>query len=74
MTKKKIWFITGAGRGMGLDFARAVLAAGRAVVATGRDAERVAKAVGESGATIESANGGGTSIQNVEVHVPHDSR
>jgi NAD(P)-dependent dehydrogenase (short-subunit alcohol dehydrogenase family) len=45
---KKIWFITGAGRGMGLDFARAVLAAGHAVVATGRDAERVAKAVGES--------------------------
>ncbi|HYC93450.1 MAG TPA: SDR family NAD(P)-dependent oxidoreductase [Thermoanaerobaculia bacterium] len=48
MTKKKIWFITGAGRGMGLDFARAVLAAGHAVVATGRDAERVRKAVGES--------------------------
>jgi NAD(P)-dependent dehydrogenase (short-subunit alcohol dehydrogenase family) len=47
-TQKKIWFITGAGRGMGLDFARAVLAAGHAVVATGRDAERVAKAVGES--------------------------
>ena len=45
---KKIWFITGAGRGMGLDFARAVLAAGHAVVATGRDADRVAKAVGES--------------------------
>jgi NAD(P)-dependent dehydrogenase (short-subunit alcohol dehydrogenase family) len=47
-TKKKIWFITGAGRGMGLDFARAVLAAGHAVVATGRDAERVSKAVGAS--------------------------
>ena len=48
MTKKKVWFITGAGRGMGLDFAQAVLAAGHAVVATGRDAERVSKAVGES--------------------------
>jgi NAD(P)-dependent dehydrogenase (short-subunit alcohol dehydrogenase family) len=48
MTEKKIWFITGAGRGMGLDFVRAVLAAGHAVVATGRDAERVSKAVGES--------------------------
>lgn len=47
-TQKKIWFITGAGRGMGLDFARAVLAAGHAVVATGRDAQRVSKAVGES--------------------------
>jgi NAD(P)-dependent dehydrogenase (short-subunit alcohol dehydrogenase family) len=48
MTKKKVWFITGAGRGMGLDFARAVLAAGHAVVATGRDAGRVSEAVGES--------------------------
>ncbi len=48
MTKKKIWFITGAGRGMGLDFARAALAAGHAVVATGRDAARVSEAVGES--------------------------
>jgi NAD(P)-dependent dehydrogenase (short-subunit alcohol dehydrogenase family) len=48
MIKKKIWFITGAGRGMGLDFARAALAAGHAVVATGRDRDRVAKAVGAS--------------------------
>ncbi|HEY0139313.1 MAG TPA: SDR family NAD(P)-dependent oxidoreductase [Thermoanaerobaculia bacterium] len=45
---KKIWFITGAGRGMGLEFARAVLAAGHAVVATGRAAGRVSEAVGES--------------------------
>ncbi len=47
-SQKKVWFITGAGRGMGLDFARTVLAAGHAVVATGRDAERVSRAVGES--------------------------
>jgi NAD(P)-dependent dehydrogenase (short-subunit alcohol dehydrogenase family) len=32
MSKKKIWFITGAGRGMGVDFAKAALAAGHAVV------------------------------------------
>src|SRR5205085_10521546 len=47
-TQEKVWFITGAGRGMGLDFAREVLAAGHAVVATGRDPERVAEAVGAS--------------------------
>lgn len=47
-TQEKVWFITGAGRGMGLDFAREVLAAGHAVVATGRDPKRVAKAVGAS--------------------------
>ena len=28
MSNKKIWFITGAGRGMGVDFAKAALAAG----------------------------------------------
>jgi NAD(P)-dependent dehydrogenase (short-subunit alcohol dehydrogenase family) len=44
----KVWFITGAGRGMGLDIAKAALAAGHKVVATGRNTDRVAKAVGES--------------------------
>jgi NAD(P)-dependent dehydrogenase (short-subunit alcohol dehydrogenase family) len=46
MTDRKVWFVTGAGRGMGVDFARAALAAGDAVVATGRDPDAVAKAVG----------------------------
>jgi len=45
---KKIWFITGAGRGMGVDIAKAALTAGHAVVATGRDPDGVAKAVGAS--------------------------
>src|SRR3712207_9367460 len=36
MSDKKVWFITGAGRGMGVDFAKAALADGYAVVATGR--------------------------------------
>jgi NAD(P)-dependent dehydrogenase (short-subunit alcohol dehydrogenase family) len=48
MSNKKTWFVTGAGRGMGLDFARAVLEAGHAVVATGRDADVVANAAGKS--------------------------
>ncbi len=48
MTDKKIWFITGAGRGMGADFAKAVLAAGHALVATGRDPGRLAKLLGPS--------------------------
>ena len=46
---KRIWFITGAGRGMGVDFAKAALAAGHAVVASGRDSKAVSTAVGESG-------------------------
>ena len=48
-TGKKVWFITGAGRGMGIEIAQAALAAGHAVVATGRDSDAVAKAVGTSG-------------------------
>jgi NAD(P)-dependent dehydrogenase (short-subunit alcohol dehydrogenase family) len=46
---EKVWFITGAGRGLGVDIARAVLAAGHAVVATGRDTDRIAAALGPSG-------------------------
>jgi NAD(P)-dependent dehydrogenase (short-subunit alcohol dehydrogenase family) len=44
----KIWFITGAGRGMGADFAKAAMSAGHSVVASGRDADRVSKALGQS--------------------------
>jgi NAD(P)-dependent dehydrogenase (short-subunit alcohol dehydrogenase family) len=46
MTDKKVWFITGAGRGLGLDLAKAALAAGHAVVATGRDPAKVSAAIG----------------------------
>ena len=47
MTEKKGWLITGAGRGLGVDIAKAALATGDAVVATGRDAAKVAGAVGD---------------------------
>jgi NAD(P)-dependent dehydrogenase (short-subunit alcohol dehydrogenase family) len=46
VTDKKIWCITGAGRGMGVDIAKAALAAGHAVVASGRNPERVSAALG----------------------------
>src|SRR5512133_1819566 len=46
MTDKKVWLVTGAGRGMGVDIAKAALAAGHAVVATGRNPERVSAAIG----------------------------
>jgi NAD(P)-dependent dehydrogenase (short-subunit alcohol dehydrogenase family) len=46
MTNKQIWFITGAGRGMGVDIAKAALAAGHVVVATGRNPERVSSTLG----------------------------
>ena len=45
---RKVWFITGAGRGMGADFAKAALAAGHAVVATGRNSDAVSQVLGQS--------------------------
>jgi NADP-dependent 3-hydroxy acid dehydrogenase YdfG len=48
MSDRKVWFITGASRGMGVQFATAALAAGHAVVASGRDTDRVSKALGQS--------------------------
>ena len=44
----KVWFITGAGRGMGTDIAKAALNAGYKVVATSRNTDRVVQAVGPS--------------------------
>lgn len=42
----KTWFITGAGRGLGLEIARAALYAGDTVVATARSTDRLADALG----------------------------
>jgi NAD(P)-dependent dehydrogenase (short-subunit alcohol dehydrogenase family) len=48
MNNNKVWIITGAGRGMGVDITKAALAAGYNVVATGRNTENVSKAIGEA--------------------------
>ena len=47
MTGQKVWFITGAARGIGSDLAAAALKAGHQVVATARDAAQVIAEVGE---------------------------
>jgi NAD(P)-dependent dehydrogenase (short-subunit alcohol dehydrogenase family) len=48
MKNKKVWFITGAGRGMGLEITKAALAIGNNVVATGRNTDKLANALGMS--------------------------
>ncbi len=48
MDNNKVWLITGAGRGMGVDIAKAALAAGYKVVATGRNIDSVNKAISEA--------------------------
>jgi NAD(P)-dependent dehydrogenase (short-subunit alcohol dehydrogenase family) len=47
MTEQNVWLVTGAGRGLGVDIARAALAAGHAVVATARNTDSIAGALGE---------------------------
>jgi NAD(P)-dependent dehydrogenase (short-subunit alcohol dehydrogenase family) len=42
----KVWFVTGAGRGLGIDIAQNALAAGHSVVATGRKPDAALKAIG----------------------------
>src|SRR5437868_3398026 len=44
--ERKVLLITGAGRGMGTDIAKAALAAGYKTVATGRNVDKVTEAVG----------------------------
>ena len=48
MTEKQTWIITGAGRGLGVDIAKAALDAGHNVVATGRNPDTVTSALGEA--------------------------
>ncbi len=47
MSDRKVWLVTGAGRGLGVEIAQAALAAGHAVVATGRNPQKVSWAIGE---------------------------
>src|ERR1041384_2731307 len=49
---ERVWFITGASRGLGAQLAQAALAAGDRVVATARDPKSVREAFGASDAIL----------------------
>src|SRR4051812_47056555 len=65
MADKNIWFVTGAGRGMGVNIVKAALAAGHAVVATGRNPDAVARAPGEADQLL---------VVKLDVPRPEDSK
>nr|WP_314492651.1 SDR family oxidoreductase [uncultured Chryseobacterium sp.] len=48
MTNTKVWLVTGAGSGIGLEITKSALAAGNKVIATGRNVEKVVKAFGDN--------------------------
>jgi NADP-dependent 3-hydroxy acid dehydrogenase YdfG len=52
---KRVWFITGASRGLGALIAQAALADGNAVVATGRNVAAIAERLGDSPALLPVA-------------------
>ncbi|BDC43576.1 oxidoreductase [Paraburkholderia terrae] len=52
---KRVWFITGASRGLGALMAKAAIADGNAVVATGRNAAAIVERLGESSAVLPVA-------------------
>jgi NAD(P)-dependent dehydrogenase (short-subunit alcohol dehydrogenase family) len=65
VSEQRVWLITGAGRGLGVDIAKAALTAGHAVVATGRDATKVAAALGDHNNLL---------IVTLDVTRPHDAQ
>jgi NAD(P)-dependent dehydrogenase (short-subunit alcohol dehydrogenase family) len=52
---KRVWFITGASRGLGALIAKAALADGNAVVAAGRNVAAIAEHLGHSPALLPVA-------------------
>jgi len=51
----KVWFITGAGSGIGAATARAARKAGHRVVATGRNMEKLREALAEAKRAVDDA-------------------
>ena len=69
MKKSKVWLITGASRGMGLEIAKSALAAGHKVVATGRDTEKVSKSIGTASDNLLVVKMDVTNSEEIEIAI-----
>ena len=69
MKKSKVWFITGASSGFGLEISKSALAAGYKVIATGRSADKVANAIGETSDNLLAVKMDVTSLTEIEAAV-----
>ena len=64
MKEDRVWFITGAGSGIGLEISKSALAAGYKVVATARNTEKVSKSFGAPPDNLLVVNGCNESKRN----------
>ena len=69
MKKNKVWLITGASSGIGLEIAKSAVAAGHKVVATGRDTDKVSTSIGESSDNLLVVKMDVTSPKEIEAAV-----
>ena len=69
MKQSKVWFITGASSGIGLEISKSALAAGEKVVATGRDTEKTSRSIGAASDNLLVAKMDVTDSKEIEAAV-----
>lgn len=69
MEKSKVWLITGASSGIGLEIAKSALAAGHKVVVTGRNADKLSKSFGDVTDNLLIAKMDVTHLKEIETAV-----